>query len=137
MPVAGWFLTANTIYGLWYLEGQTVAVLTDGGQHANQVVTNGSINLQYEAGVVQVGLPYIGLIKTMQVEGTRENVDSSGKSKNVNRLAVTFLNSLSAKYGTSLYNLQDFDFRSISDMTGRPSPPFSNALVIIQGNGLS
>ena len=69
MPAAGWYLTTSTVGGLWYLEGQTVSVITDGGQHASQVVTSGSISLQYQASVVQVGLPYIGMYKSMQIEG--------------------------------------------------------------------
>lgn len=125
MPIGGWYLTTAAVSGIWHLEGQTVWVLTDGGQHADQTVANGSITLQYQASVVHVGLAYLGMMKSMSVEGGGINGPSQGKSKNINRMDVHFLNTLGAKYGSSLYSLQDTEFRSSIDYTGRPSPPCS------------
>ena len=61
----------------------------------------------------------------MSLEAGGVNGPAVGKPKNVNRLAIHFLHTLGARYGSSLYNLQDIDFRKASDMTGRPSPPFT------------
>lgn len=125
MPIAGWYLTTSVVSGAWHLEGQSVWVLTDGGQHASQTVANGSISLQYQASVVHIGLAYFGMIKSMSIEGGGINGPSQGKSKNINRLDIHFLNTLGARYGSSLYTLQDTEFRSSIDYTGRPSPPCS------------
>lgn len=125
IPVDSWYLTTNTVSGIWHLEGQLVWVITDGGQHASQTVSNGSIPLQYQASVVHVGLPYLGIIKSMSVEGGGVNGPSQGKTKNINRIDIHFLSTLGAKYGTSLYDLEDTEFRTGMDSTGRPSPPYS------------
>lgn len=127
MPVGGWYLTTDVVTGAWHLEGETVGILTDGGEHAEQVVTNGSITLQYQASVVQLGEEYLGLSKSMSVEGGAQpgSGPSQGKTKLINRIDIHFLNTLGAKYGSSLYTLQDTEFRSDQDSTGRPSPPYT------------
>lgn len=127
MPISGWYLTTNIVTGAWHLEGETVGVLTDGGEHANETVLNGSISLQYQASVIQLGEQYLGLIKSMSVEGGAApgSGPSQGKTKLINRVDIHFLNTLGARYGSSLYTLQDTEFRTILDSTGRPSPPFT------------
>lgn len=125
IPVNSWYLTTNVISGLWHLEGQTVNVVTDGGEHAQRTVSNGLINLQYQSSVVQSGLSYLGLLKSMSVEGGSPGQPSQGKTKICNRVDIHFLNTLGAKYGSSLYRLQDTEFRTINDLTGRPSPPYT------------
>lgn len=127
MPIDAWYLTTNVVSGIWHLEGQAVGILTDGGEHAEQTVTNGSLSLQYQASVVHVGLEYLGLIKSMSLEGGAQpgSGPSQGKTKLINRIDIHFLNTLEAKYGSSLYTLQDTEFRFENDLTGRPSPPFT------------
>lgn len=127
MPIAGWYLTTNVVTGAWHLEGESVGLLTDGGEHAEQTVTLGTVNLQYQASVVQLGKEYLGLIKSMSVEGGAQpgSGPSQGKTKLVNRIDIHFLNTLGAKYGSSLYTLQNTEFRADADITGRPSPPFT------------
>lgn len=127
MPLSGWYLTTDVIIGAWHLEGEVVGVLTDGGEHAEQTVTLGSITLQYQASVIQLGKEYLGLIKSMSVEGGAAPGagPSQGKTKLINRVDIHFLNTLGAKYGSSLYTLQDTEFRSDQDLTGRPSPPYT------------
>lgn len=123
MPISGWYLTTNKVTGIWHLEGEDVGVITDGGEHAIQIVSSGTINLQYQASVVQVGELYLGLIKSMSVEGGGNGQPSQGKTKIVNRVDIHFLNTLGARYGSSLYTLQETEFRAGNDITGRPSPP--------------
>lgn len=125
MPLNGWYLTTQTITDLWYLEGETVSVVTDGAQSASEVVTNGTITLQYQSSVVQIGEGYIGLLKSMPLEAGGVNGPSIGKPKNVNQVGIHFLHTLGARYGSSLYNLQDIDFRTAADSTGRPSPVYT------------
>lgn len=122
MPILGWYLTTATITNLWYLEGQTVGILCDGGHVAEQIVVNGTINNQIQASVIQIGLQYLGLIRSMPLEAGGVNGPAIGKPKNINRVAIHFLNTLGAQYGSSLYDMQDVDFRLPADLTGRPSP---------------
>lgn len=125
MAAGNWYLTAMTLRGLNHLEGQTVAVVTDGGEHATRVVTAGVISLQYQASMVQVGLQYYGLLKSMNIEAGGVNGPSQGKQKNVNNIGLKFLNTLGASYGTSLYNMEEVEFRQLDDYVGRPPPLFS------------
>jgi hypothetical protein len=125
IAAGNWFLTTNSISGLWYLEGETVAVVTDGGQHASQVVTGGVINLQYDASVVQVGKLYLGMVKSMDIQAQTQGGPTQSKPKNINRIGIHFLNTLGAKFGSNLYNLDEVEFRSVNDYTGRPSPLFT------------
>ncbi|MBK3051938.1 hypothetical protein FKK29_30330, partial [Klebsiella pneumoniae] len=46
----------TVISGLEFLEGQTVAVVTDGATHASRQVSDGKITLDWESSVVHVGL---------------------------------------------------------------------------------
>lgn len=125
MPLGGWYLTTNVVSGAWHLEAETVGLLTDGGEHAEQLVVNGSVSLQYQASVVQLGERYVGLTKSMSLEGGVVNGPSQGKTKICNRIDIHFLNTLGARYGSSLYTLQDTEFRTDQDLTGRPSPPYT------------
>ena len=127
MPIRGWYLTTDVVSGAWHLEGETIGLITDGGEHAEEVVSNGSVNLQYQASVVHLGKEYLGVIKSMSIEGGAApgSGPSQGKTKLLNRIDIHFLNTLGARYGSSLYSLQDTEFRSDKDSTGRPSPPYT------------
>jgi hypothetical protein len=51
--------------GLWHLEGQTVSVLADGGEHPQVQVTDGTITLERTASTIQIGLPYTSQLQTL------------------------------------------------------------------------
>lgn len=58
----------NTITGLGYLQGQTVAILADGIKQASQVVpSNGTLTLGANHSTITVGLPYSGAAQTMPI----------------------------------------------------------------------
>lgn len=56
--VADWIFARNVIAGLDHLEGEEVAILSDGSEQARQVVIGGQITLVQPGGLVHVGLPY-------------------------------------------------------------------------------
>jgi hypothetical protein len=65
----------DTLSGLTHLEGKTVAILADGNVHPQEVVSSGAISLDYEAAIVNVGLPYVADLGTLEppIEGTLSN----------------------------------------------------------------
>ena len=130
MPAGQWYVTTDSISGAWHLEGETVRILTDGGEHPEQTVTLGAITLEYQASVVHIGEGYNGLIRSMHLGSGMPSVPSDGRKMLCNRLVVKFLNTLGARYGTDLYHMQDFIFSSPSDLMGRPSPLFSGHLAV-------
>lgn len=125
MMPGNWYLSAGVIYGLWHLEGQTVSVVTDGGEHPSRTVSGGFITLQYQTTVCQVGEGYLGFLRSLNLEGGGVNGPAQTKPKNVNLVGFRFLNTLGCKFGTSLYNLKEIQFRSPTDNTNRPPPLFS------------
>lgn len=58
----------TTITGLGHLEGETVTILRDGAVHPSQVVTGGSITIKPAASKVTVGLPYTGVVETLDFD---------------------------------------------------------------------
>lgn len=125
MAAGNWYLTTNLVQGLWYQEGCDAQILTDGGQHTDRTVSNAAISLQYDASVVQVGFGYLGLVRSMNLEVGGINGPAQAKAKNVNRVGIHFINTLGARFGSSMYNLEDIEFRQPTDLTGRPSPVYS------------
>ena len=128
MPANKWYLTTDSLSGAWHLEGETCKILADGGEHPEQVVTNGIVTLEYQASVVHLGLGYVGFIKSMHLNSGSPQVPSEAREMNVNRCGVKFRNTLGARYGTDLYKMKDFQFSQLSDLMGRPSPLFSEHL---------
>ena len=76
-------IPVTKLSGLEHLEGKTVLCNADGGV-IERVVKNGSINLDYEASIITVGLPYEFELETLNVEG--EN--TIGVKKVINRLLI-------------------------------------------------
>jgi hypothetical protein len=111
-----WTFARDTFTGLDHLEGETVAILADGSPEAQQVVTNGKIVLNYPAGVVHIGLPYMSDLETLDLNivGAPTIRDNA---KRITEVSVVVEKTLGLQYGADahhLYDLQsqppDFDF---------------------------
>ncbi len=110
---------AATIGGLWHLEGAMVSILADGAVHPAQLVMNGSVTLEEQASVVQVGLPYTARMQTLPL-ALEALALGQGTKRNVNRVYVRFDNTSGVFIG------QDFDdMTQIKQRTDEPmgSPP--------------
>lgn len=134
IPAEEWYLTSDTLVGLDHLEGKTVSVVADGGQHGQAVVVDGSITLDRQASVVHVGLPYTGWLVSMDIEGATQAGSSQTKRKSVVAVGIRFLNSLFCKFGTSYYNLNQIHMRTGSMNMDRPPLPFTGDRKEIYGN---
>jgi hypothetical protein len=108
----------DTITGLDHLNGETVAVLGDGGVFATQVVQGGSITLAESVSVAQVGLPYTFTVKPMRADqgfgGT-----SKGRLKIIGKVTISFYKTLNAKYSDGT-NVRNIDFRTTEPYTTPP-----------------
>lgn len=86
--------TTTTVTGLGYLQGQTVAILADGGKQAQQVVpSSGTIVLQGAFTTVTVGLPYQGNMVPMRPEGGADVGTAQGKKKQGANLVIRLVDS--------------------------------------------
>jgi len=107
VPTLTWTFARNVFSGLAHLEGATVAILADGSPEVPQVVTAGQIVLDYPAGVVHVGLPYVSDIETLDVTifGASESIRDNAKS--IPRVSVVVEKTLGLKAGPNVDNLYD------------------------------
>lgn len=123
-----WYLTASELLGLDHLEGQEVMILASGMNHPVRTVTNGAITLDSEYSVVHVGLKYIGVFKSTDIELSR--AASSPQStlsipKRMLKVDVKFTNTLGAQFGSSLYNNERILDATSDQRIGMPPIPFS------------
>lgn len=65
--VPTWTFRRDTIGDLWHLEGKQVSVLQDSAVTGPYLVENGQIALNEPGGVVNVGLPYVCEVETLEL----------------------------------------------------------------------
>lgn len=81
---------AITLSGLDHLEGESVAVLVDGVNHAACTVASGSITLSWYGNKIHAGLPYTSTIEPMPIEVGGQDGSSQSKQKRIHALNVRF-----------------------------------------------
>jgi hypothetical protein len=116
----------TTISGLDFLEGETVAVLADGSVHPNRVVTAGAIELQREASVVNVGLPFMATLKTMPIEAGAQDGIAQGKTQRINNLVMRLVDTGAGLfYGPDTATMDELHVRRTNDEMDNPVPLFT------------
>lgn len=134
IPAGEWYLTADEVTGLDHLEGKTVSVIADGGQHPQRTVDGGSISLESQCSVVHVGLPYKGYLETNDIEAGGIAGTAQTKKKVLKRFGVRLLDTLYAEYGTTYYTLNTIEQRTASMKMDRPPLLFSGDVVETYAN---
>lgn len=86
------------VTGLDHLEGLEVAILADGNPHPRRVVTDGTIDLDFEATKVVIGLPAEAEITTLPPTVEVEAF-GQGTVKNVNQVKIRVQNTGSIEAG--------------------------------------
>ena len=104
------------IYGLNHIEGKTVAVLADGNVINNLVVANGTITLPVAASRVQVGLPYVSDLETLDIELSLVTGTTQGKLLKVSNVEFRFLNSRGGWIGPDSDHLDEITQRTDEPM---------------------
>lgn len=90
------------VYGLQHLEGETVYGLADSKPIGPLVVTNGTIELPYEAENVIVGLGYDSEAETSRLENGAADGTAMGKVKRINTIVPHVWRSFGGEIG--VYN---------------------------------
>ncbi len=114
-----------TITGLSHLEGETVKILTDGATHANKTVSSGQVTLDSLSKVVQVGLGYKHRMKFLRLTGGNPVGTSVGKIKRIDGITFVLLNAQTLRWGPSLDNMVEVDFREVQDAMDAATPYFT------------
>lgn len=125
IPAAEWYLTTDEVSGAGHLEGKTVTVCVDGGQHPEVEVTDGIITLTRQASVIHIGTGYTGYLETMDLEGGGVTGPAQTKRKSMHAIGIRFLNTLYAKFGTSYYKLRQIEMRTAAMKMDRPPELFT------------
>lgn len=105
---------ATTISGLDHLEGRNVVALSDGNVVRDLRVTGGSITLPQPASIVHVGLPYVSLMETLDVDlGMVEGLGSMvGRMKGFSEATIRVEDSRGLFVGPSEDDLIEFKQRA-------------------------
>lgn len=125
-----WYLTTDNVSGLDHLEGRTVTVVADGAEHTELVVSDGEITLEYQAGVIHVGIGYLGILQPMNLEMTGTTGPGQTKPRNIYQVGIRFFQSRGAKVGTDLYNLEQISFTDMPLQVGIALPLYTGVKVV-------
>ena len=112
---------ATTISGLGHLEGETVAILADGGVEPQQVVSGGAITLTAAASKVHVGLPYTSDAQGMPLAQEAIQGLGQGTPKNINKAWLNVYQSSDIQAGPSFDKLRTYPQRSTEPYGSPPS----------------
>ena len=119
-------VAVSSLSGLDHLEGETVYILADGATHATKTVSSGAISLDRSARKVTVGLPYNSVLQTMRIEGGAGQYEGTaqGKIKRISKVVLRLFETVGAKVGPSLDNLETVPFRTTSGAMDLPVSTF-------------
>jgi hypothetical protein len=102
----------STLTGLDHLNGQTVRVIANGATHPDKTVSSGSITLDRTTTAAKVGLAYTSTLQTMRLDVGSQDGTSQGKTKRIFDVTLRFYETVGAKVGPDLNNLEEIPFRS-------------------------
>jgi len=119
-------VAVSSLSGLDHLEGETVFILADGATHSSKVVNSGSITLDRASRKVTVGLPYSSVLQTMRIEGGAGQTEGTaqGKIKRISKVVLRLFETVGAKVGPTLDNLETVPFRTTSGAMDLPVSTF-------------
>lgn len=128
-------VAADVISGLDHLEGETLSVLADGATHSAVVVASGSVTLNREASVVQLGLSYTSDVQTLRIDAGAADGTAQGKMKRIHRVTMRLYKTLGLKFGPNASNLDILPFRTSADEMGNPPALFTGDKSVSWNNG--
>lgn len=130
IAVSRWGISVDSLTGLDHLEAKTVSVLADGGtDKPAKTVSSGTITLADDYFVVNVGLSYDQILKTLPKEAGSQRGTSQGKIQRINEVAFKVNRSFK---GFSVGGNSDFaeqiQFRDPATSLGTPELLFTGTI---------
>jgi hypothetical protein len=114
-----------TITGLWYVEGETLAVWADGTVHPDVTITNGKATLDTDYSIKTVGYNYFSDGETMPFNGGAQDGTAQGKLKIIKRVGFWLMDTLGLKYGKDADSLTSILSARWGDNFGEATPMFT------------
>jgi hypothetical protein len=120
---------SSTVFsGFDHLEGETVSVIADGLYVGEKVVSSGDITLDEAATEVIAGLGYRAILKPTNFNMGSVLGISQAVTKSVDTFTARFYRTIGAKFGSSLDDLEDINFRDPTLPNDDPIQPYSGDL---------
>ena len=119
----------STISNLTHLEGETVKVLADGAVHPDRTVSSGTITLDNDASVVQVGLGYHHDLETLKLDVGNPAGSAVGKDKRLREVTLVLHETGALTIGAERDNLKEESLREVSDAMDTAVPLFTGEFV--------
>lgn len=108
-----WAWAVSSLSGLDHLAGEEVAILADGNVHPPQVVdSSGEISLDYNASVVQAGLPYTATLETLNIDFSGDSGTVQGLKKAISSLVIRMEKTRGIWVGPHEDRLTELPFRT-------------------------
>ena len=127
LSTSKWYLSATVLKGLNHLEGETVAVVGNGGYIGDFVVEDGEIDISSantnKVGTAIVGLKYKGILKSPNLGVQLQGTQTYSNMKNIYKIGLQMSFSAGGKVGSNLYDLaevQDFNPEGLYDVPPLP-----------------
>jgi hypothetical protein len=128
----------TSVGGLSHLIGKTVKVVTDGSVHPDCVVSEaGTIDLNWSAYKVHVGLGYTATVKTMPIEPGVEGGSSVGHKKKGFRVSMGLYRTNHCKLGTATEDLDIIPFRSSAMNMNQAIPEYTGVKKVWLNKGIT
>lgn len=118
---------ATVISNIDWLEGRTVRILADGASHPDRQVKGGSITLAWAAKTVQLGLPIMSRLETMDVDAGAEGGTSIARRKRIDNVAALFHETLGGRIGRN-DEFEDLLYRTAVDPMDLSPPLFTGSI---------
>lgn len=122
-----WYLSATHFSGLEHLEGETVAVVGNGGYIGDFKVQNGQIDISSantnKVGTAVIGLKHKGILKSPNLGLMLQGTQTFTNMKNIYKMGLQMSFSAGGKIGSNLYDLQevqDFNPEGLYDVPPLP-----------------
>jgi hypothetical protein len=124
--------SGTTVSGLDHLEGMEVSVLADGSPHPNRTVLDGEIELQYEADLAIVGLPYVSEFSPTWLETNDPASTTKAMKKRPHRVVMELWRTLGAEVSGNETTWDAVEFRT-PDGYMDAAPPLFDGITTDQG----
>lgn len=115
-----WYLSFDEVGGFWHLEGESLALLGDGGEVPAATVTNGVVSLGAQYSRFVGGLSYDGVLETLPINVNTQLGNSFTKTLTVNEIGISYLNTMSLNFGRDRYSLEELHLRTTIDYNSFP-----------------
>lgn len=120
---ASWYLSFSALSGLSQFNGETVAVVADGGYLSDFDVSGGVLSFDEQICSVVVGYKYRGMIKTFCLGFQYQGKNTQATLKDIVRVGVRTVTSAGGSVGSSQYNLEPVQELSPNDLNYLPPLP--------------